>query len=480
MNAFTHSATLGGETINITPETFEQDVAALVARHPDAGVPDVRPIVETPPPDPMINQSGKRRAERDEQTARDNGFVMARPLYEIGTKVDGLGVENARASQLAHEQKPTARDVCRSLQAEVLAEARQDRGPLTLQQMRLSMGGDIAVGSTPGDRFIETARYGVEQEAFGRLAARCIPAKSAGAYLSDSPPHIRASNWSHWAKLDDGQQTHVLRTRVVSGERQVFSAVSETYTPFDLDKVAQAAQLAFPDDAKGVADYDGRKYRVEGLWHSDVAPEEFVAGEVFKAGVLISGDDTGSGSIRVRSVVWRNLCRNLLILDKAVGVDVRIRHVGDVRKLAINFQTAFGKALRSVDGFRHAWGAAMAERDERLIERVQGTTSDDITGLPVSAVLAGIFQATVQRDLVPVRGRTADVVPKLLEMHARDEAADAYGVSRASIVNAFTRYAHEVEPDPFAADQIREAAGGLLPSRGRRAGTPLPFEAFQS
>src|SRR5690606_19532252 len=138
------------------------------------------------------------------------------------------------------------------------------------------------------------------------------------------------------------------------------------------------------------------------------------------------------------------------------------------------FSNAFGKALTSVQGFRNAWGAAMDERDDLLVARTAGTTADDIDQLPASAVLAGIFNATLKRELVRVKGRQADIVPKLLELHSQDEVASAYGVSRASVVNAFTRYAHQVETDPFAADTIREGAGHLLSSRGNNAPPPLP------
>ena len=174
-------------------------------------------------------------------------------------------------------------------------------------------------------------------------------------------------------------------------------------------------------------------------------------------------------------MLWRNLCLNLIILDKAIGVDIRIKHTGSVEALAKRFQEAFAKALGSVEPFRKSWNWAVQERDEKLVERVQGTTSEEISELPATAVLPGLFNGILERDLVPVKGRRADVVPKLLEMHAQDEAADEYGVSRASIVNAFTRYAHVVENDPFLADEIRSGAGSLLSSKAGRQPAPLPY-----
>jgi hypothetical protein len=149
-----------------------------------------------------------------------------------------------------------------------------------------------------------------------------------------------------------------------------------------------------------------------------------------------------------------------------------------VEELAKRFRAAFNQALGSIEPFRKAWGAAFSERDEVLKARVQGTTSEDLSLLPITAVLPGIFNGILERDLVPLPGRRRDIVPKLLEMHAQDEAADAYGVSRASIVNAFTRYAHVVESDPFVADEIRAGAGALLSSKAGKAPAPLPYIAI--
>lgn len=501
----THTATLAGETVYCSASNYTQVVEDLMKKYPSAGIPDVQPVVSYPsnvvPLRPVKSATEDRssvdapaatlptaaemntaRAKRDEVIARENGFDPKPPIYQIGTAVVEAGVENARASQLEHEKKPSARDVCADLRRQVVAEDRKDI-PVKLSETRLAKSGSLVLGTTnAAGQFVETKRYGIEPEGFRSLATRCIPASGAGSYLAACDPTLRGGNWLAWAKLaaaEKDEPVHVLRTRR-GGEdsRRVFSAVSEGYTAFDADKVAEALQLAFPSDAKGSADYDGFRYRVEGLWHSDVAPNDFVAGEIFKAGVVVRSDDTGGGSLRVQSVIWRNLCLNLIILDKAVGVDIRIRHIGDVKALAHKFRHAFGQALTSVAGFRRAWGAAMHERDDALFTRVQGSTSEDLSKLPPTATLAGILNGILKRDLVEVRGRVDAIVPKLLELHSQDEAADAYGVSRASIVNAFTRYAHQVETDPFAADVIREGAGKLLSARGNALPAPLPFEPF--
>lgn len=491
----THYASLGNETVEFHESDYEIVVSELVARNPGKGAPLVTRILAASPAVAVdaapavvsdqsdISESGRARAMFDAMLARENGFVPQSPIYSIGTRVNETGVENARRSQLEHDAKPLAIDVSTQLRDTIRAEKREDLQPYRLAEMKLSMKGALFAGGVQNaeGRWVGGHYLGLETDAFKRLVGRAIDANGAAGYLADCPPELRAKNFNFWSGADTSDRTHVLRTRLdQSGNRRVFAAVSERYTAFDGDKIAEALALAFPSDARGSVDYDGSRYRVEGLWHSDVAPEEYVAGEIFKAGVIVRGADDGSGSIRIQSVIWRNLCLNLIILDRAIGVDVRIRHTGTVAQLASEFRKAFGKALQSVDAFRGAWGRAMQERDEVLVARSAGTTSHDIEGLPASAVLAGLFNGIVERELVKIPGRRVDIVPKLIEMHNQDEARAAYGVSRASIVNAFTRYAHRVESNTFAADIIREGAGSLLSAGRGLAPAPLPFEAFES
>lgn len=491
---YTHSVHLNGEVVPCTVDTFEDVCDQLIARH-GGGQPKVtrmEPPAPAPAPAPApvvarIMGSGivtrprnTARAILDEEIARANGFMPRDPMYSVGTAVNQTGVANAARSQREHAAKPLARDMCRELIQQVQAEQRADLQPVRVAHLRMTKIGELAL---PDSHQVEAgARLPITETIFTALMTR-FPCRKPGAYLADCPTELRAINFNHWAKylgeqeLGAGEKARevVLRTRLMNGRRAAYAAVSGKYTAYDADKIAQALVMAFPADARGSLDYDGERMRVEGLWHSDVAPQDYVAGEIFKAGVLVDTDDTGGGSLRVRSVLWRNLCLNLIILDKAIGVDIRIRHQGSVQALAHSFRDAFGAALGSVEAFRAAWSYARAEQGAALVQRVQGTTSESLGSLPIEAVLPGIFTGVIKRELVPVRGRVQDTVPKLLELHRQDERAEAYGVSRASVVNAFTRYAHQVETDPFHADAIRAGAGALLSGHRGNAPAPLPY-----
>src|SRR5690606_34921568 len=141
----------------------------------------------------------------------------------------------ARQSQMEHEAKPTARDVCQKLRKQIAEEMREDIGPIGLSDTRLTISGSLAMGLTNDQgKFLETDRLGIEQPGFNRLVTRCIPARSAAPYLSDCPPELRARNWHAWAtQTVEREEKHILRTRLNDQERCIFSAVSEGYTPFD-------------------------------------------------------------------------------------------------------------------------------------------------------------------------------------------------------------------------------------------------------
>lgn len=166
------------------------------------------------------------------------------------------------------------------------------------------------------------------------------------------------------------------------------------------------------------------------------------------------------------------------------GLVARIRHVGGVAVLARRFAHAFADAQRRIAPFMQQWGFAMRED---AVERALAAVGSG--PVPIWQALPGLFGGILERELVPVPVRVAGgrdaVVKQLVEMYRRDDSAaridPATGqprdrVTRAAIVNAFTRYAHEVNDDPWVQREIEQAAGALLwPRRGAGEAEPLPY-----
>ncbi len=480
----THSVSLGGETINVNPENFRAEVDELVKRH-GGGVPQVRPLAAvTPTPAPMderssmapavvrgvtVDAAGAARSEEDKLAAQISGFAPKQTLFTRGTMVIDLGVENARLSRVEHDQKPLTEDACTSLVERVRSEQRRDMTS-AFSELRMDRTGHLMA---PGANGTLTRVGHFTERTFKAFVAR---AGIGGAdYLSRVPAELRATNINHWMTGKGGlsvpQGEVKLRTRLNRGEREVFATVSPKYTSFDADRIACELKAAVKGTgARGSAVYDGEQVRFEAIWHTDVQPEEFVAGEFFKAGIVVTSADDGSGSCRVSAVVWQNLCLNLIVIDEAEQELARIRHIGSEQRIEDALRQAFDAAQDKVGHFVKKWGYACREE---LAKQAEGQKAREL--FKPDEIIPGFFNGAIERDLVPVRGKRQDVVRELVAMYGKDESsATRHGFTRAALANAFTRYAHEVNRDPWQEDAIQRAAGKLVQST-----EPLPFEPIE-
>lgn len=519
----THFAILNGDRRECTPETFMDVCDELVRKH-GGGVPRIElidgnaipapapamapapaaapavTVVATPAPrdERVAHLVNTARSVADLESAMAQGFAPARTLYERGTAVNSTGVDNARRSRLEHNAKPTVAQYCEDFIGAIKAEARTDTAPFATSSIRMDAEGMLAVPN-------QDARMVVEPRALQGLIARI--GCGGAAYLAEHcPPKLRAINVNNQAKfleeleasmhaeafaraVRDGKPVPaadpsmtVLRTRLNQGTRVGFAAVSDSYTAFDVDRIAEALRLAAPADARGTVTYDGTRARFEVVFHSDVQAEDYVCGEFFKAAVIIRANDTGNGGISGSAALFQNLCLNLIVIDEASKPVFNLRHVGSVEALASKFRAGFDSAIAQIKPFLNRWGYAVHE-DVRV--RSQATTSDEIP-LSIEEALPGFFNALIERELVPVRtGNSKEVRKQALAdfgaMYARDESVATRDgiITRAGIVNAVTRYAHEVNQDPWLEDELQAAAGALL--IGRKGGNPdpLPYIPFE-
>jgi hypothetical protein len=442
-----------------------------------------------------VSADGAARSLRDKGALEAVGFAPRTPLYERGTRVIDLGVENARASRAEHDAKPTVEDACTALIQRIAGE---ERGKCVVEARGIGMtdAGLLHLGAGPA--------LPITLGALGGLTSRL--GYSGATYLGEKcPPVLRAMNVNFQRRIIEDRealaaeaatqaaaelgkrstwapQELALRTRRnAAGGKEVFAAVSPTYTPFDCDKVAEALRRAAATDhrakgARATVAYDGERARFEVMFHSDIQPLDYVAGEFFKAGVLISTSDIGGGAVLVRSAAWQNLCLNLIVIDRCLKPIASIRHVGSVLELTKRFERAFKAALESIGHFLQVWGYAC---HEDAAARIRQATGEALPAAPLELV-EGIFRGIVDSGLVTVKGRTEAIVEGLVRCWEADESAARQqynGVTRAAIVNAFTRYAHaELEAgDPWGEDEISIGAGGLLWGRQGRDPAPLPF-----
>ena len=378
-----------------------------------------------------ISDTGRDRAQGDEDLAVASGFAPQPPLYAIGTRINQVGVANLKRSRVDFDNLPSVQSAMNALAAKVQSEDRQDI-KVDLTAVTMTDSGNLKLED--GTELL-LARNG-----FRVMAHRIVGSYD---YLKRCPPKLRAANMNHW--LPDASSSAVLRTRANGKNREVFSVVSPRYKPLDVDQVAECIAKIAPPDARCEVVYDGLSLTASVLFHTDIDPGAGVAGEFFKAGVRISTRDDGTGSLNVEAELWRNLCLNLIILDRATQRTARRNHVGAGLEIALN--NGIEQALSHVGGFAARWTDA---RLENVLENYDLQNIDQV------------FERLAQNRVIHVPGVKPEEVQERLHRAWQQEP----GYSRADIVNAITRAAHE---NPWGrldtTEELEREAGQLLYAR---------------
>jgi len=464
---------------NTNPEVLfdiTQSAKASPARAPKVAKPaEVIPERTDAYSSPGISAEGAERAKADEVAAKAAGFAVQPPIYTIGSLVNSIGVENFRSSREDYEALPNVSDACTKLIGLVAGERRKDvvvdaADLQMLEDGRLTRGGGALM---------------VSERALSGLANFVTP--GGAAYLKACPTDLRALNVNHWlerAVVEDARATKqlvgewedegcngpqpgpvmrlreiTLRTRTNTNRREVFAVVGPRYGAHDVDAIAEQVMQApaIPKGAKCEIVYDGYKARMDVLFHSNVQPERVVAGEIFKAGILVKTADDGSGSIQISAQVWRNLCLNLIIVDHAREMTMRRRHFGE--GIADAVERGIANAMTKVKYFADAWSEA---RETNVVEQYEAESMEDI------------FRRLVATKTVHVPGvRPEAMFASLVSAWEKEPGTDV-----TSVVNAVTRTAHEANLPHWEAVEEMERLGGqlLFAKRWDLAVTPAELE----
>lgn len=399
-----------------------------------------RPDGQTPG---EVCAAAAQRIRADREAAAAAGLLLPDPSYAIGSRLNGTGVARATAAEIEHEKRPLAIDALAALAATIRDERR--RGEV----VALS---SLALGE---DGYLRDRRGGfaarVEAGAWGSVASAAGIGDGA-RMLARGSDSLRARAW---AELADprGPDTKIL-LRDAGGHESVWGAVGARYPSADGDRAAEvlarALQAEGDHDARARIDYDGRGWRVEISRHTPIAPDAMAAGEVVRAAIVISSHDAGGGAMRVRPAVVQNACLNLILLDEVSGQGARLAHRGAVGRLLSDLREGILSARAAVAAFWERW----REASRTSIPDPEGT-----------------IRAIVASGRVPLpggrRGRP-NLAQELIEAHEAGMGdatiASAAGPSRATIADAFTRWAHQKGSWSLSVaelDDIRSSAAGI-------------------
>lgn len=369
---------------------------------------------------------------------------------------------------------PRVDEACADLADQIAAEDRQDHVVVATGLNMLNNGKlSSPAGTLPlTERAVEGLAY--------------FTTPGGASYLKSCPPDLRAHNFNEWfpkALREDKRATtkvrdealavyqkrvevlgadnvepHVepepvlvpkqvtLRTRRngTSGGREAFTVVGPRYGAFDIDKIAAQVAKGAPEDARCDITYDGYKARINVLFHSNIQPENAVAGEIFKAGLCVTTDDSGSGAIKISVELLRNLCLNLIILDNAKLKIGSRRHMGSFDTIAADVAEMTTTAMSKIGHFVNRW----SESNVESVLFKYGLESMEV-----------VFDRLVRNRVVHVPGvKPEDMTKKLLDAFAYEPFS-----TKSGVLNAITRAAHQESwKSPWVTMDLEEKAGELL------------------
>jgi hypothetical protein len=477
----------------VTGEQPAQD-APQGAQAPADDATTEEPTARTRTGEGETDEQRLARVEEDRAKLAELGFSLGQPFHDRGVAGVGSGGQ-VRRSATEHEAKPRVPEAVEQFCEAVRREERRD---VIMPTTELVMRAD---GNIVGE---QGATWPIEAPAMKQLASRL--GISNPAALEDLWPRLRATVWNQHIATALGHEsstcpaTHPARKRLEGvrdrntlcrtridggGQRAVWAALGERYTAFDVDRVARELEKgmrAFPE-ARCEIQYDGVKAQADVMFHSDVEPAHYSAGEVFKMGIRVKANDAGGGSILVGLSAYQSLCTNMMMVTGGAFTLCRLRHIGSDANLAEKFEQAMRNAQSQIEHFLKRWGYACEEtlaqqhgtdyRPEHL--RLLDELADDAL-VSEADLLTGIYRGIAKTGAVSLH---KDDLPGLLAAHAKDEsgAVQCGPVTRASVVNAITRHAHEHvgKVDPLRQQALEAEAGALLVSSRGGNPAPLPF-----
>ena len=390
-----------------------------------------------------VDAEGAARAKADEELAKLIGLAPKPPVYEIGSRVNEIGVGNFRASRAKWDEYPTLPELERMFCERIANEKRADF-LMPAQAIRALDDGTIefTTPASDGSAASELHKARLTERALLGMASRVTP--GGAKYLAQCPADLRAANLNHWlGKRGDAELTLRTREAIDGSGPELYAACGPRYAAFDADKVMRKAAAAIGHDARAKVTYDGYRMTLDAIFHTNVKPEKAVAGEFFKGMIRMRAADDGSGSINVSLGLWRNLCLNLIIIDFSQVLVGRRAHI-------------------SADTIEADIAELMAVANERIgmvVSKWSEANAEEILGRYDLQDVDAVFRGLVMNHGI----RTTGVKPEemIVRLHRAWEREPGY--SKASILNAITRAAHEEEWRSWSdAEELESAAGELL------------------
>lgn len=452
-------------------------------------------------------------------------------VYTEGDLVNDIGVENAKASKREWDNQKTVVEVHNEYYAIIESEQRTDEATL-LSKVAMNKAGKVRLESWQvGDPFIDINKTSFFQlcerakfekstamanhiwfnlkddKEFAALSFNHMMKKKLTLEQINAEARAEAAKWvdeENQRRIDAAmakkttvvcvtaeesenlflkkrdalvnENTAVARLRrKPNGHQEMYATVSPGYTPIDPREITQLITQAVSDlgiEARAKLDYDVETTRgqFDVTFHSDVAPEDYACGEMFKFGLRAKWSDV-VGAVTISLFLWRNLCLNLIILDVA-EIDVgKIIHAGSYESRLDLIKEAIKKVLTVGAPVIQKWGKARRTVIEnpkpfiRVSKKAIRNADIDSVGkawelCTIEEKVAGVVQGFVVQNYLPA-------IPKkdligIAETYKTDQTyVVGAPITVADVLNAVTKHA-QYNCNPWDADERERAAGGIL------------------
>jgi len=412
----------------------------------------------------QVDAAAEERVKRHQAHVEKFGIAMAPPLYAPGFVTEKLGGENFHISHTEHKSMPRTSDGLAGIKEAVKSERRRD---LIIYPQRLRMTQSGLLYRSDGVRNADGSPKTIvlEDNGLRQLCARLNDQfPRAADFLKVLDPADRAEAFNKQIVKVDPEFEIKARTRTPLGTMpSVYAMVGKTYSAFDADRIAEVLSDPFRDleaefgdenAPRGMALYkpDDSSMRVDAIWHAD-SIVNLAAGDVFKAGLRFRSSDSGGGSIKADLLVWRNLCKNLIIIDKKSVEVLRRTHRGSMDGIVVDLTAATERAKEFISGFAQDWGYLRAAPISKV--EIYGETYNTVPEA---------LRALVDQGRIDGLTANAAAVEALLSGWSKEP-----GHTLADIINAVTRAAHESKFGLDKQEKIEKAAGELVPILVRSA-----------
>ncbi len=438
-----------------------------------------------------VDPEARKRVEDQRSFLDGLGFATADTVYPPGSQVIDMGHENFQSHKRDLDAMPTIAEEC-ARKGQIIADERRRGFEVVLKD--LTFDGDVL--RLPSGQPLRLETNALRSWASVRSGERAHD----GERVSISPPlsYLRHSSADEIGQMFEARKEHAkftekktgrpqrvqLLTREVHGqERSVYAVVSPTYQYYGGDRflqnIAKAARQ-FGSDLKGEVIYNQATTRVTGeFWAMPPHIENLAAGDVFKVGAKFRTGDNGSTTHIIDAAYLRNLCLNLLILDRGALSLMKRRHSGRAHNTSLKINHEIITAMRKAFDFeqefrtRYGWMKQTTVADLFGTDDMEEIVTDVLTAKRPKAAMKPFslmenLPGNIQRDSL-VEALLLGVVETAAETGQRTIIEP----TMADIINVVTR-AHDKVPvlahsGDSVADHLARRAGEMVTEFGELA-----------